>query len=199
MKTLDSCFETFDPSKRKKDSPPEEAFVKYFKNAFKNDCSDAFRASRSRQRLTSVGEYARDRATIQAMVASEEAFERWMWRLYRQALGRVDHETHRFIRLHVIEGWTFEETGRLMKVSPRTLRRRFRTKSLARRIRGEIQSMVRELPRRNLQAIVHRMFIEDGLGEEQVSSLLLLPLPHIVEVIRDMPSGPVGLRVAISA
>jgi hypothetical protein len=200
--TLKGCVATFEESGS--DPANQERFVRFFRTCFQNDLLDEIRARESQGRHRSCRKYAQWRASREPSTRAEDASLEWKWWLYERALGLLDRDTRQFVRLRYDEGRNLSETAGRMGTSARSLTRRYGGEKLADQFREAIQSFIRNLPAARLEGLVRRMYFRDGLDEEEIARLLLLPPSLVADLSRGMayrvggdtgasiPAGPVS-------
>jgi hypothetical protein len=197
--TLRDSFKTFVPPDAEKDDEVEDRFVGYFARSFKHDLFDAIEQLHSVERRKSCRKYASWKSLLPRSIRSHEVYEEWRNLIFRQVLRRLDRQTQKFVQLHCVEHRGLGEVSGEMSLSPRSLSRVYGGDRLAETIQSEIRSMVLALPHPHLDRVVSTMYWGNSLDEEQITSLLALPLDDVLGIIRGLEGRSVESMGEIEA
>lgn len=85
-------------------------------------------------------------------------YDRWMQRLYHDALDRLDAETRTFIRMKYRNKRTWAEVGEALGLTEAYVRKRFTVKAVAEAVRAAVRDAVEDLPDDDKALMVNHLY-----------------------------------------
>jgi hypothetical protein len=168
--TLRGCLNGYDP--RRGGFRPY--FAECLKTNLKRDQSQALKKPVRRRRWDEKSEAHYIRRALRGTDTRKayRLYDRWMKRLYHDALHRVDEQTRTFVRMKYQDKQGWADIAKVLGMAESYIRKRFTEKAVAGALRAAVREVVRDLPTEDVLLMTSHLHKWAKMTAGQVRSLL---------------------------